>query len=141
MKKYIAFILVITLCLSLCACGGSNTTEPAENGVKDLVVGTWVREYKYGSKYYVTTIKVHKGGIGSFQTVETDENYEPKETIRFGETVSNNMTWEVKDDILIITIDGGPFPATILGFTYQNDEQEFLQDLDDESRIYIRKAE
>lgn len=32
MKKIISFLLVLALCFSLCACGGSSVEEPSENG-------------------------------------------------------------------------------------------------------------
>lgn len=156
MKKALSLLLALVMCLSLCACGGTTNgteptitesaktdptiTEPAEKELKDLVIGTWVREYEYNGKYFVTTINVYKGGTGTFRTVETDADYEtPVEKEQEGATPTKT-TWEINDDVLNITTAPDLFGSTIMGFIYQNEDQETLQTVDG-TKTYLRKAD
>ena len=156
MKKVLSLILALVICLSLCACGGTtnstepsttepaitepSATEPIEKELKELVIGTWVREYEYNDTYYVTTINIYKGGTGTFGTVETEDDYKTLVTNDPFQTTPSKTTWETQDDILNISIDDGFFGTTVMGFTYQNEDQETLQSVDG-TKTYLRKAD
>ena len=149
MKKVLSLILALVMCLSLCACGGTSNgteptiteptiTEPTEKELKDLVVGTWIREYTFDGKSFVTTINIYKGGTGTFQT---EDDYSITDYIG-GEEVPDSTTWEIVDDVLNIEIAGdGLFTDnTIMGFVYSNEEAETLQTVDG-TKTYYRQAE
>lgn len=129
MKKYIALLLVAVMCLSFVACGENKS-------LKDEVVGTWIREYTFNNKYYVTTIEIFPGGTGTFQTKETDDDWKNP----LGEELPANTTWEIKDDIINITIKDSMFGDSVTGYVYSSEEKETLQTVDGE-RVYYRKAE
>lgn len=107
MKKIISLTLVLALCLSLCACGGTTDT-PAEETIplKDTVIGTWVYRFEITADdgYFENrddvgdecsiTLKLYKGGTGDFIRRNDTKDYD-KQTL--------SLTWEIQDDVIRIT--------------------------------------
>lgn len=139
MKKFVALFLAIIMCLSFVACSNDcnvdNDTVPQKE-LKDMVIGTWIREYTFNNKYYVTTIEIFPGGTGTFQTKETDDDWNNPQ----GEELPDNTTWEIKDDIINITIKDFMFGDSVTGYVYSSEEKETLQTVDGE-RVFYRKSE
>ena len=84
MKKVICILLMLALCLSLCAC--SFVTKQA-------VIGTWEENSSNVCLQYV----IYKGGTGFAQIVLKDFPEEGPD--RLGE-----FTWEIKDGVLLIRL-------------------------------------
>lgn len=57
MKRIMVFLMLISVCLSLCGCGGEitgseNTASSAENETSDSIFGEWVLEFGEGGSGY-----------------------------------------------------------------------------------------
>lgn len=93
MKKVISLILALVLCLSLCACGGSetpttDTPDTSNEKVMDkndtsMYIGKWETEH--------FRITITKGGIGRYENLTKSTEY-------------YDLNWEVKDGVLITQI-------------------------------------
>lgn len=87
MKKILSIILVMVMCLSLCACG-SKTDK-----IKDAMQGTWVAEWtaigKNISRYY--TFKGNKYTTGGDAAL--------------GELATETGTFEITDSVIKFTPD------------------------------------
>ena len=91
MKKTIALFLLLVLCLSLCACGGSNDTPaidvPTEKTMDkndtSYYVGEWANEY--------FSLTITKGGVGRYSNLMNGTEY-------------YDLNWEVKDEVLVTQI-------------------------------------
>lgn len=94
MKKALSILLVLVMCLSLCACGGgesntSNTPETTEAPTEKTMdkndtsnyVGEWANEY--------FRLTITKGGVGRYSNYDTEQY---------------DLNWEVKDEVLITQI-------------------------------------
>ena len=119
MKKTITLLLILVVCLSLCACG-SNTndvsepqgsdqssetvaapveTPASEEKTEDLYIGTW--EWKdfdeQGPSNGVTHMELYAGGTGkgTNSTHKGTDSYYP-------------ITWEINGDVINITASNTP---------------------------------
>ena len=88
MKRVFSLLLVLVLCLSLCACGGTKeaTTEPKLDKNETMnYIGVWESAHM--------RFTIEKGGVGRYELPGNRSGY-------------YDFTWEVKDEIVIITIKG-----------------------------------
>ena len=101
MKKLVALLLAVTMCLSCAACG--------KISVEEAVIGDWTGEFVYASTTMhangdsdmcieaghtvTTTLHIFKGGTTQFTLLSNETGFE----------TSFNGTWEVSDGILVIT--------------------------------------
>lgn len=108
MKKIVALILALTMCLSLCACGGTAKTE-------DAIIGTWEYNFKLketgaaGKKGddYQQKLELYSGGTGKLEY----------NNLTSGEDHGNpSLTWEVEENIVNITFQSGF--GGVVGLTY-----------------------
>lgn len=100
MKKLIALLLALVLCMALCACGGNteelpnegvenneSVTEGAENDVLDKNDSSnYIGEWETAHYRLVIT----KGGVGRYEAINTTEYYD--------------LNWEIKDEVLVTQI-------------------------------------
>ena len=87
MKKIIAFILVMAMCLAFCACGSGAVVETTEaeldkNDTSNYT-GIWENEY--------FRLTITKGGVGRYENLMNGTEY-------------YDLNWEVKDEVLITQI-------------------------------------
>ena len=129
MKKIIALLLAIVMCLSMCACGTTG------KNMKDSIVGTWKYYYELteASVYYenvgdkcVQTIELYKGGTGRIYWYNETADHE-------GSNVP--LTWEIKDDIVNITYDIGVVCNKGYEYDYETDKLKTV----DGSRVFERQ--
>ena len=95
MKKGLSLLLALVMCLSLCACGGGNstitTTVPPTDAVLDKndvshYLGVWKSEH--------FSFTFNKGGVGWFEVhIKEHEN-------------KRDFTYEVSDEAIVIFFDG-----------------------------------
>ena len=89
MKKALSILLVLVMCLSLCACGGGNdapaTEAPTEKTMDKNDTSNYVGEWE--NEFFRLTIT--KGGVGRYS------NYDKEQY---------DLNWEVKDEVLITQI-------------------------------------
>ena len=91
MKKYISVLLVLAVCLFLCACGGEKDLPAAEtSAVKTMdksdtsnYTGVWENEY--------FRLTITKGGVGRYENLMNGTEY-------------YDLNWEVSDEVLITQI-------------------------------------
>lgn len=94
MKKALSILLVLVICLSLCACGGGKDTPAAETPTEKTMdkndtanyVGEWETEH--------FRLTITKGGVGRYENLMKPD--EAKEIY--------DLNWEVKDEVLITQI-------------------------------------
>lgn len=105
MKKYIALVLALVMCLSLCACGGTQTSSEDSN---NMLVGTWTCKREAGqdnvSLAHTKTIELYEGGnCYCYDLATNDQEY-------------NNLSgkWVLEDDILTITLSTGAVKGYVL---------------------------
>ena len=111
MKRTISLILVLVLCLGLCACG--------EN--KDDYVGVWhLREN--------TFIYIYEDGTGDIYSAKYDAFGNLK-----GEHY-NAFTWELEDDYFVKTSPDGLGSTQVSKFKLSGDEL-----LDKQGKVYATK--
>ena len=107
MKRYFALILVLVLCLSLCACGGEavNTTEPSTDATEGTVsVQTNPPVETEAPTEPATTIEVVEVPIGSMLSTDFVE-------MSFNEvTVAHDIQYSVKTGV--VTRITGPNPVS-----------------------------
>lgn len=92
MKKALSILLVLVMCLSLCACGGGNDTPATETPTEKTMdkndtsnyVGEWANEY--------FSLTITKGGVGRYTNLSN------------GGKEQYDLNWEVKDEVLITQI-------------------------------------
>ena len=118
MKRILAMILALVLCLGLCACGGSEevVTKPSKEDIKDAIIhDTWVAS-------------LEEDGIVEEYTVKFLNNYEAKETSYYyytdsGFSLSHTRegTYEITDDQIIIS-DSKNKVDIFIDYTYENGE-------------------
>ena len=134
MKKVIALLLVIILCISLFAC---SKEENEALLLKDRVIGTWVSKYKVVSEdfsmgdvgdEFCYTIKIYKGGTGViFGYNITTEKVYGKYTLQ----------WELNDDVLNITYTHAGY-VEYIGYEY-DEEFDTLTSVDG-TETYVRES-
>lgn len=92
MKKALSILLVLVICLSLCACGSSNdapaTEAPTEKTMDKNDTSNYVGEW--ANEYFSLTIT--KGGVGRYTNLSN------------GGKEQYDLNWEVKDEVLITQI-------------------------------------
>lgn len=122
MRKAISLFLALTMCLSLCACGGNEESEVVETNqpqntqtsesvpqqafTADDVVGIWTLElpFKQGGKGIPSfQMDLHEGGTG--------EGYQKKDG-EIDKSQMNLLKWEIKDDVLVISYEADPVSWT-----------------------------
>ena len=117
MKKVLALMLELVLVLSLAACGGSGDKkeDTADNKLSnDKIIGSSWEFYKdlsNNSEYYINTMEFYKGG--------TAKGFSEEDKV--SKKSWYDLTWEIKDDCLCISLQnvhGGP---TITAFELDGD--------------------
>ncbi len=88
MKRTLALFLALLMTLSLCACGGEKGIDKSDTS---NYIGVWSAEHM--------RLTVDKGGVGSYAQPGTEYGI-------------FDFTWEVKDDLLVITISSFLGPST-----------------------------
>ena len=87
MKKIIAIILALAMCLAFCACGSGAAVEATEAKMDkndtSHYTGTWENEY--------FRLTITKGGVGRYENLMNGTEY-------------YDLNWEVKDEVLITQI-------------------------------------
>lgn len=86
MKKIIAVFLAVVMCLSLVACGNSNSdtkSDTLDKNDNSNYIGVWETEN--------IRLTINKGGVGEYQFKTEDGKY--------------NLEWEVSDEVLITRIN------------------------------------
>ena len=93
MKKALSLILALVMCLSLCACGSGNEENDAttNDGLNKNETANYIGVWKSAHMQFT----IEKGGVGRYEL--------PGNTNGIG---YYDFTWEVKDEILVITIKG-----------------------------------
>ena len=100
MKKYIALVLALMMCLSLCACGTTSSENALD--VKDAVIGTWKCYYELtedsppvnkAGDTYSQTIELYKGGTGKIYWYNETRNHDG---------INFSLTWEIEDGVVNI---------------------------------------
>ncbi len=118
MKKLFSLLLVVSMILSLCACGGDNkqtestpsNTNTLDKSTKDAYIGTWETEQ--------LRLMITKGGIGKWGFLVDDGEFD---------AASMPINWEVKDEIMVVTM-------SVAGFEYNaafelNDSADILNEI------------
>lgn len=108
MKKLLALLLAIIMCISLIACGNNtasieesetvNTESTAQDNISELCIGTWKWDFKNSESndWGVETMELFKGGTGKgTNSMHSNGQYYP-------------LTWEVKDGILVVSFEADP---------------------------------
>ncbi|MBE6775687.1 MAG: hypothetical protein E7543_05790 [Ruminococcaceae bacterium] len=98
MKKIVALLLVVVMCMLFAACGADSS---------ETVIGEWIGKYTNQSKFSYNykefnsgdeielTMNIYKGG--TLQVVR-------KNTVNDAEMITDGI-WEIKDDILVTTFN------------------------------------
>ncbi|MBE7016362.1 MAG: hypothetical protein E7417_06065 [Ruminococcaceae bacterium] len=106
MRKIIALLLAVIMCLSLVGCSeekqNTNNTS-TEQDIKDCVIGTWERSFTTSTGEDVKQVmEIYKGGSGKFFIYSNNDGTFP-------------ATWEIQDNVLNFTYSS---PVTApFGFT------------------------
>ncbi len=113
MKKALALLLALVMCLSLVACGENTNNSTAD--VSEIVIGDWSGEYesqykvKYGGKdvnigdTMTLTVSIFKGGAMQIHRYDNDT----------GAEITWSGTWEETDGIIVLTHDNAISVVTI----------------------------
>ena len=125
MKKIVALLLALVLCLGLCACGAKSEQEGSE------YVGTYVNDRVIIGSYYgnyfddagyeaVAKLQLDSNMTGSY-VVTYNEDVEVLNNMTFDEVVfrakkgdvyaSYDLTWEVDEDCIIVYYEGIVHPT------------------------------
>lgn len=94
MKKALSLLLALALCLSLYACGSDGNEEnntSTNDGLNRNETANYIGVWKSAHMQFT----IEKGGVGRYEL--------PGNTKGIG---YYDFTWEVKDELLIITIKG-----------------------------------
>ena len=135
MKKALSLILVLVMCLSLCACGGEKKVK------KELIQRPWSYEemvkttYEDGSSISTREVTEYNfsnsGTVGYYHSVDCyyigGQSNISKE--------KKNGTYTIEKDEIIISYDDGK--DTILKYEYNNGELKIYQKLFDGTVIYF----
>ncbi len=108
MRKTLSILLVLVLCLGLCACGSSQMPHSGSQISSDALVGKWTCERDAGqdnvSLAHTKTIELYKGGnCYCYDLTTSNQKY-------------NNLSgkWELENGILTITMSTGAVKGYIL---------------------------
>ena len=136
MKKVIALILALVMCLGLCACGASNHTEPGSQFIGTYEDKCSLTEHYSGWGYNnlvnaiscKETLVLNGGGTGTFKAVATSsgEHYQSGEVVNEG-----TVQW---------TCDGDYITITFSGFKYNKDYGKNTTTPVDYTVTYEKKA-
>ena len=85
MKKIVAILLIAVMCISFAACGGAAGGNASIKADAESYIGEWK------SEHMIFTIS--KGYVGRYEQTNGSQGY-------------FDFTWEVKDEILTISIKG-----------------------------------
>lgn len=92
MKKTLSLLLVLVMCLFLCACGGGNDTpemaEIAEHPMLPYMYGRWVRKVEDGIKCSFNTIVINKDGTCVIDDSDARWEIDPNNT-----NYEHNILW------------------------------------------------
>ncbi len=98
MNKVMSIILVLVLCLSLCAC--------EDNSKNNKYVGVYETDYNTSNNavFYTVSIELRPDGTGTYTGIATKvDASQCVITLKEGSTVQEGtVTWEVSDDYIII---------------------------------------
>lgn len=115
MKKIVALLLTMIICLSMVACGNNsnaNTLTNDSSATNDNIATNDISENYYRSKYIgewhcgATNLTINKGGVGLFGTYD--------------------VLWEVNDGALAITSEFFNGYSYIAGFELSEDGQSLI---------------
>jgi len=79
MKKIFSLLLVVSMFLSLCACGGGDKLDKSD---ASNYVGVW--------ESATLRLTITKGGIGNWGFLSVNDSSSP-------------IKWEIKEDIMVVT--------------------------------------
>ena len=104
MKKTISLLLVVGLCVCLCACGSNGGTKKIEDR---LIVGKWVSDRtEMDGRLTNFTITFFSDGSAKLSYYDTE----------FSEQIDNSLTWTISEPN-IVSIGRGTFTK----YTYVDD--------------------
>jgi len=135
MKKVISLIMVLVLCLGLCACAGNRTELGSQFVGKYEYKGELTEYYSaYGYNNLVHTIKytetltLNGGGTGTFKAIATSsgEHYQAGDVIKEG-----TVTWTCEGEYITIKYSGS---------SYNKDYGKNTTKLIDSTSTYEKKA-
>ena len=130
MKKVLSLILVLVMCLSLCACG----TNPAE--VKtDLVKGKWSGYLSFTSNFFGVEcygyFDFHEDGTVDYSHMRGDDRWEP----------ANGATYQIRDGEILLTCKGwGDDTIERIKYEYKNGELR-LTFMDGTSEVFLTQEQ
>ena len=100
MKWFFAALLLAALMLTLTACGSK-------------LEGTWALDVEAMKESYGSSDLISAADMGVDVTMEfTDDHKVTIKMILFGESEEMQGAWKIKDDQLIMTVDGDAQPLT-----------------------------
>ena len=100
MKRFFAALLLAALMLTLTACGSK-------------LEGTWALDVEAMKEAYGSSDLISAADMGVDVTMEfTDDHKVTIKMILFGESEEMQGAWKIKDDQLIMTVDGDAQPLT-----------------------------
>ena len=88
MKKLLALLMVVVLCISLSACGSTGSTQRALTDEELKYVGTW--NAVYNDKFL--TLRLYDDGVAMYDSSDIDKN-----VMGYGEY----GTWEIRENHVI----------------------------------------
>jgi uncharacterized lipoprotein YehR (DUF1307 family) len=101
MKKIIALVLALILCLGLCACGSSNvesdgaTNKQYDTATTDTVAQEYVGEWK------ANVLKSHMGDVKTYEVAVIMLNTDGTATYK-----GKAATWEYKENTIQLAVTG-----------------------------------
>ncbi len=102
MKKAVALILVLVICLGLCACGGEKEAKWS------FIIGTWEFENGYSLEFKEDNTGVMRKGDEELKiTWKYDEELDCFPIVREGGMSTYNATYKIGEDGKITLIYGG----------------------------------
>ena len=123
MKRFFAALLLTALMLTLTACGSK-------------LEGTWALDVEAMKEAYGSSDLISAADMGVDVTMEfTDDHKVTIKMILFGESEEMQGAWKIKDDQLIMTVDGD---AQTLTWKVKG-KKLTLTDEDGETMIFKRK--
>ena len=101
MKKIIALVLALILCLGLCACGSSNVESDGATNKQDDTATTDTVAQEYVGEWKANVLKSNMGDVKTYEVAVIMLNTDGTATYK-----GKAVTWEYKDNTIHLAVAG-----------------------------------